>query len=347
MTYANIKKLFSSSSADTSAELLNNMITDKVNCRLVYVVGDDTDACGAFVSSVLQKANVRAGRAQSCDGLEARKLFSAETEFVSPQELCEFTNTVPSPKSFSKEALSLLFALDCFGKKGCEAIIFETTEEFFKSTLSKLKITPDIVIFTSFEEKTVSDLITALPRGVKDAICFSDLDNYDYISSKYTNEGTRVSVVSKNKINAVKTSFFGTDFYYNSQPYTTRATAPENIIHAALALECISALSRLGLTFSKYSLTKGLGCASLLFDLELFSLSPAIILKAGRFSEEKVASFLKADTLTIIKEEDIPTSTFHKTVKSLLEQNNSDILLFSGSLDFIGKIRKELELIKK
>ena len=348
MTYANIKKLFSkNSSADTSAELLNNMLECKPSGKLIYVVGDNTDSCGAFISSILQKADITAGRFRSCFELETRKMFSIGADFVSVQDICEFIDTLPSPKSFSREELSYLFALDCFGKKSCEVIIFETSEEFFKNVLSHIEISPDIVIFTSFDEEKALEFTSALQSGTKDAIYFSVRDNYDYVSSRYTSAGTRLTAVSSNKLNIVKTNSFGTDFYYNTLPYKIQAAEYENIIFAALSLECISALSRLGFSFSNYSLTKGLESADLLFDFKLFSLSPTVILKAGRIDDKNIPSFLSGRALTVIKEEDIPTSVFHKTVKAIIEENNFEVLLFSGSLGFLENVKKELEKILK
>ena len=350
MTYANIKKLFSkNSSAEVSAELLNNMLEGKPSGNLIYVVGDNTDACGAFITSILQKADILAGRARSCFELEARKLFSIGADFVSPQDMENFfgRTALPSLKNIQREALSCLFALDHFDKNNCEVIIFETTKDFFKNTLSKLNITPDIVIFTSIEEETLLKMTNTLSRGTKDAIYFSSRDNYDYISNRYSQTGTRLTAVSSNKINIVKTNSFGTNFYYNTLPYKIQAAEHENIIFAALSLECISALSRLGMSFSNYSLTKGLESADLLFDFKLFSLSPTVILKAGRLDMATIPSFLKERALTVIKEEDIPPSAFHKTVKSLVEQSSFDALLFSGSLSFLENIKKELEKILK
>ena len=368
MIYANAKKIFSTErNADfqKSVDILNTLLPDLSKNKIIYVIGDDTDACGAFVSSVIESSRFSIGRARDCFELEPHNIFSINGSCIPTQNICANldrlaslllnmgqsenakSNRIFDKLPLSKESLACLFAFDYFAEKECDFILFECSEAFFESILSKLKIVPAVALFTSFDGEKISKFTDALPCATKEMICYSKDDNYDYISNKYSAKGTRISFVSQNKIKPVKTGGLGSDFYYNSTSYHIQAFEDKNIIYASLSLECISALSRLFSPFSRTAIYVGLEKAKLLFDLEIFSLSPMVILKVNNFDEDINPYFLQGKTVTVVKEEMLESATFHKTVKSLISNNGQDAILFTGSIRFINEIKKELTKIIK
>ena len=364
----NAKKIFSTErdvDCQKSIDILNSFLPDLSKNKIIYIIGDDTDACGAFVSSVIERSNFSAGRARSFLELEPHNIFLLGSQCVPTQDICAYLDRLTSPlltvgksensKSnrifdklpLSKESLACLFTFDYFAQKECDFIVFECSEAFFENILSKLKIVPTVAIFTSFDGEKTSKLTEALPYGTKDIICYSKNENYDYISNKYSAKEARMTFVSQNKINTVRSRALRSDFYYNSISYHIQAIEPKNIIYASLSLECINALSRLFTPFSRPTIYAGLEQAKLLFDFEIFSLSPIILLKAKNFDEDSSLSFLEKKTVTVIKQEMLPSSAFHKTLKNLIVKNDTDTLLFTGNLKFITEIKKELTKIIK
>lgn len=355
MIYLNAKRIFSterSADIEKSVEIINALLPDLSNVKIIYIIGDNAYSCGSYVSSVLERSGFKVGVCHANSVLEARDKISVGASSFPTQEICERLerlvssaltmgriNNAKSGRSFdtlplSPESVLCLFAFDCFAQKDCELAIFECSEYFFENILSKLSITPLCSIFTSFDEIKISELIDTMPCGTKEIVRFSQKEDFDFISNKFSSKGARINTVSENKINIGKTNIYGTDLYYNSVYYHIQAVERKNVTYAALAIECIKALSRTIVPIAQSSIYKGLASVRLLYELELFSVSPLIFLKANNSDEDPDVSFLNCKKISVIKEDEMP-----QDIKNMIKARDFDALILTGSLEFIKKIK--------
>ena len=172
------------------------------------------------------------------------------------------------------------------------------------------------------DDALTQEIIDHAPVGLEEIIALSKKDNFDYISTQKSSAGAKVTYASPNKRTIASSTVFGTDFFHYDYLYKTRALNLNNIPLAHLAIESATVL----FSAARPLMRIGIYNASLTNDLELYSLSPAILLREGK---DDFSLFHKMKFKTVYENDELSFPV--------------EDTVFCGNRDFINKIKRTLK----
>ena len=319
MTYKNLKKFLSNN--QNNAKIDFDLMPHGVKSKIIFCVGTGACNTAAFLSSVLSEKSISHSRYINCDELDIKDRFLQNGRQLEIDMLCKNAEKIikKSGKEISNKALLFTLSLLLLDD---EYLIIEMDDDFYEAVVGGINFTPLAILFTSLNDENNQKLIDMAPCGVSEIFAVSKAENYDYISSVANKNGTRVSYATGNKITVSKQTLWGTDIYYFSYSYHLSSIDQRNNILAVLALDCAKVLFGI----SKATIYKGLSKAKLLYDFELYSICPNILLHSGDM-DFILPQNMKYNIITSCEDFVFPTEN----------------TLFCGNAEFIEQVKEKLK----
>ncbi len=298
----------------------NNKIFDlmsyDIKSKIIFVIGNGACNTAEYLSSIMSACNASYLHYIDTPDTDLNKRFLQNGNQFSLDVLCEKAESILNKckRNLSNDDLMLCLALSF---DNVEYTIVEIKCEYYNEI--KDVIAPFALIITENDEQ---NLIENVPYGTKEIIAISNDANYDYVSSKYTRNGARITFASPNKITISNGDLLGTSFYHYDYLYRISALDLNNVPLAHLSIEAASVIFN---TPRPY-IYQGLAKATAPKDLSLYSLSPAILLRNGE-NNFKLHHKLKFKVITMNDEFEIP----------------SESTVFCGDANYIQSIKNKLE----
>lgn len=318
MTYKNLKRFLSE---NNNSELIFDLMPRGVKSKIILAVGENASNFASFLSSILKQKNISHSRFINCRNLELKDRFLKDGEPLEIDVICKYAERLikKSGKAIGDE--QLLFDISLLALQN-DYVIIEISDDFYERTVDKLTFVPLSIIFCTLDDKLNNRLIDLAPVGVSEIFALSERENFDFVSQITNKNGTRVSFASQNKITVYKNSLLGTEIFYFSYLYRLPSLDQCNNLLAILAIDC----ARILFDISRATIHKGLSNAHLIYDLELYSLSPNILLREGK-DDFVLPHGMKYDVITSMDGFVIPTTD----------------TVYCGSADFINSIKEKIK----
>lgn len=318
MSYRALKKFINANIQPNNIEIFD-LIPKDIKSKIVFVVGKYAGNAAAYLSSIMSACGVSHLHYKDIKDLEINRRFSLNGLSVSLDAICDSAENIlsKSKRRLSNRDLFLLLSLSF---DIVDYICIEVDEDYYNHI--KYNISHFALIIADNNDEKASALINSTPNGTAEIISLSKKNNYDYISNKRAKNGARITLASPNKITYANANLLGTEFYHFDYLYHISALDLNNISSAYLAIEAAQVL----IGAPRPYIYKGLENAKIPHDLELYSLSPAILLRRGK-NDFKLHHRLKFKTVTEDDEFETPT------------QNT----VFCGSEDYIETIKHKLK----
>lgn len=314
MTYTNLNKYLSAN---------NTKVFDFphicAKSKAVFIIGAGASNTGAYISSIMTECNIPHSRYINSDKIDIKHRFIKNGDLVDLDNLCSKAEHLIKKhnKAIGKDELLLLLALELLD--GNEYLLIEMSEELYEKAIKS--IIPYSIVFAINDDKVCDKLISCVPSGVTEIISLCQRDNHDYISTIRSSNGARVSFASPNKITYHKSDLLGTSFFHYSYQYRITAIDQNNVRLAHLAIEAVTAL------FSppRPYVYKGLKKARAINDLEIYSLSPTVLLKEG-------------DSFSLHRKMKFKTVTENDKIEKPTENT-----VFCGSKEFLARVKETIK----
>jgi hypothetical protein len=314
MTYKNLNN-FLIKNTNTDNKAVFDLARECAKSKIIFTVGKGAHNCASFLASVMSELNISFGRTLDAS-FELRKRFILSDGDIELGAIVEKSELIfqKCNSEISDNSLILLLSLALFD--GYEYIIIETDVEGFKGAMRYLD--PYAVILTEYDEI----LIQSVPADTREIVVLTKEDNYDYASKSRNQNKVRVSYASPNKITFFKSNLLQTEFFHYDYLYQAPFIDLNNIPLAHLAIEAATVLFNAPRPY----IYKGLKNVKGLRDLELFSLSPTILLYEGE-NDFSLYHKMKFNIVTDKDEFKFPTE---KTV-------------FCGNREFLEKVKSKIK----
>ena len=274
MTYRSLKTFIKNNIQPNNTKIFD-LMPSGIKSKIIFVVGKHASNSAAYLSSIMSACEIGHSHFIDNENLDINKRFLQNSTPISTEELCENAEKIlkATKKVLSNKDLLLSIALSF-----CESeyTIIEMSEAYYAEI--KDIITPFAIILAFFDDEKAQDIIDSAPIGTKEIIALSQKDDFDYISSKCNKNGTRITFASANKITVSATDLLGTSFYHYSYLYRISSLDLNNVSLAHLAIESVNIL----FSAPRPYIYRGLESARPPFDLELYSLSPSILMYKGK-----------------------------------------------------------------
>ena len=270
MTYRSFKAFINKNTQQHNKDIFDLLSFD-IKSKIILIVGTRASNVASYLSSIISACEMDYSHYINTDKIALDKRFLKSNAIINQDILCENAEKILKATSKSISNDDLLFLLS-FSVCDSEYLLVEASEEYYAQI--KDKISPFALILAINDDQKVEYLIENTKDGIKEIISLSQKDNFDYISNKYNKNGARITFASKNKITVSNVSLLGTSFYHYSYLYHISALDLNNIQLAHLAIESASVLFG---TPRPY-IYKGLENARPIFEFELYSLSPTVLL---------------------------------------------------------------------
>lgn len=273
MTYRSFKN-FINHNTNNHNEKIFDLISNDIKSKIILIVGNRASNVGEFLSSIMCTCDIEHTRYVNADKIPVNKRFLIGQNQIDQEIIC---NNAESILKSSKKTLSnddLLFSLAIsLGSK--EYALIEMCEDYYIKIAHK--ISPFALVLCIDNDKRAEFIIDNAPQGIKEIISLSQKDNFDYISNKINDNGARITLASANKITIADANLLGTSFYHYSYLYHISALDLNNVSLAHLAIESASVL----FSAPRPYIYKGLENARPIFDFELYSISPTVLIWKG------------------------------------------------------------------
>lgn len=317
MTYKNLKKFLSN---NINTETKFDLIPKGIKSKLIFVVGDMAKNTASFLSSIMNECKIEHSRYIFDESAEIKYRFIKSGVPVPMDDICQCAEYLikKSNKSINSDELLLICALELL--YGSEYLILEMSEELYRKIIRY--VAPYALILAIDDDALTQEIIDHAPVGLEEIIALSKKDNFDYISTQKSSAGAKVTYASPNKRTIASSTVFGTDFFHYDYLYKTRALNLNNIPLAHLAIESATVL----FSAARPLMRIGIYNASLTNDLELYSLSPAILLREGK---DDFSLFHKMKFKTVYENDELSFPV--------------EDTVFCGNRDFINKIKRTLK----
>ena len=317
MTYKNLQKFLSN---NINTEIKFDLIPKGIKSKLIFIVGDKATNTASFLSSIMHECKIDHSRYSFDESIEIKYRFIKSGAFVPIGDICHSAEHIinKSNKSINSDELLLTCSLELLCES--EYLIVAMNEQFYRKIIHT--VIPYALILVINNDNLVQDIIEHAPIGLEEIISLSKKDNFDYISNQRSYSGAKITYASPNKLTIVSSTVFGTDFFHYDYLYKTRAIDLNNIPSAHLAIESATVL----FSAARPLMRIGIYNASLINDLELYSLSPAILLREGK---DDFSLFHKMKFKTVYENDDLSFPV--------------EDTVFCGNRDFINKIKRILK----
>lgn len=273
MTYRSLKNFINKNTQQHNKDIFD-LIPFSIKSKIILIVGSRASNVASYLSSIMSACEMGYSHYINTDKIALNKRFLKGNTAINQDIICENAEKILKATSKSISNDDLLFLLS-FSVCDSEYLLIETSEEYYAQI--KDKISPFALILAINDDQKVEYLIENTKDGIKEIISLSQKDNFDYISNKYNKNGARITFASKNKITLSNASLLGTSFYHYSYLYHVSALDLNNIPLAHLAIESAFVLFKLPRPY----IYKGLKNARPIFEFELYSISPTVLLWKG------------------------------------------------------------------
>lgn len=273
MTYKNLKRFLSE---NNNSELIFDLIPRGVKSKIILAVGENASNVSSFLSSILKQKGISHSRFINARKLELKNRFFNNGEPLEIDVICKYAERLIKKSGKAIGSEELLFDISLLALQN-DYIIIEMTDDFYERIVDELTFVPLSIIFCTLNDKLNDRLIDLAPAGISEIFALSARENFDYVSQHANKNGTRVSFASQNKITVYKNSVLGTEIFYFSYLYRLPSLDQRNNLLAIPAIDC----ARILFDISRATIHKGLSNARLIYDLELHSVSPTILLYEG------------------------------------------------------------------
>ena len=319
MTYKKLKKYILENQS-TSEDQFFDFLPKNIKTKIILTVGDKTSNASAFFSSIMRAYNIPHSRYSTAEHIELKNRFLRSLSPINIDELITSAERIVkrSQKMISSENLLFLLAINLLCNN--EYLLVDVSVDLYKHLIDK--INPYAIILAVDNDDKAEEIIASAPADTKYIISLCQRDDYSYRPTVTAPCGAIVSYASKNKITVKSADIMGTDFFHYDYLYHIPTIDQKNIPLAHLAIESASLI----FAAIRPKIYEGLNTARDLYDLELYSLSPAVYLRNGN------DDFL-----------------LHHRMKFNIITDNADFTpptqntVFCGNVDYIDKIKKCLE----
>ncbi len=317
MTYRSLKTFLKNNTQPNNTNIFD-LIQLSIKSKIILVVGDGANNTSAYLSSIMASCEIEHFHYKS-DNIDINKRFWIRNKQIDMDTLCKNAELIlkTTKKVLSNDDLLFSLALSFCDS---EYAIIEIGEEYYNHI--KDIFVPFALILAIFNDEKINSMIASAPKGITEIISLSEKENFDYISRKCNQNGTRITYASPNKIVVSIADFLGTSFYHYDYLYHTSALDLNNIPLAHLAIEAATVM----FSAPRPYIYKGLETARIPHDLILYSLSPTILLHEGK-NNFKLHHRLKFKTVTEDNEFEMPTEN----------------TIFCGSKEYIEIIKEKLK----
>ena len=315
MTYKNLVK-FISDNDRTNIEFPFDLMPCSIKSKIILCVGDTTGNVLSFLSSIM---NERHSRYLGRERVSIKNRFFHDPP-IEPVQLCDIADRLikSTKKSISNESLLFLTSLRLLADE--EYLLLDVSKDLYLKLIGY--ISPLAIIFAT---KNVSDIernIELLSNHVKYIISLGDANDYSRISTNETKNGVTLCYASSDKITVRSSSPMGTDIFHYDYPYHLPIIDQKNVPLAHLAIEA----SCLIFSAIRPKISKGLEKAKDIDDLQLYSLSPTVLLRVGK-DDFVLHHTMRFDTITDEEKVIGPTTD----------------TIFCGSEEFIERVKSSIK----
>ena len=318
MTYRSLKTFIKNNTQENNAKFFD-LISKGIKSKIILVVGDGASNTASYLSSIMLSCDISHFHYTNNKNTDVNKRFLQNGEPILQEILCENAENIikNSQKFLSND--DLLFAL-AVSISNEEYAIIEISEEYYSYIKNHFSLFA-LILAIKNDDKAF-EIIKNAPCGIKEIISLSQKDDFDYISTKTNQNGTRITLASPNKITVFNSDLFGTSFYHYSYQYHISSLNLNNVSLANLAIESASVIFGAPRPY----IYKGIESARLPNDLLLYSLLPTILLYEGD-NDFKLHHKLK---FVIKTEKDVFVYPSENTV-------------FCGNKEYIEQIKEKLK----
>ena len=269
MTYRSFKTFINKNTQQHNKDIFD-LVSFDIKSKIILIVGFRASNVASYLSSIMSVCEMDYNHYINTDKIALDKRFLKGNATISQDIICENAERIlkATNKSLSNDDLLLALA---FSLCDSEYLLIETSEEYYDKI--KDKISPFALVLAINDDQKAEALIKNAKAGIKEIISLSQQDNFDYISNKVNKNGTRITYASKNKITISNANLLGTSFYHYSYLYHVSALDLNNIQLAHLAIETAFVLFEVPRPY----IYKGLENARPIFEFELYSLSPTVL----------------------------------------------------------------------
>ena len=319
MTYKKLKKYISENKS-TDEDRFFDFIPQNIRSKIILTVGDETSNASAFFSSIMKAYSIPHSRYSMAENIELKNRFLRSLSPINIDELSTVADRIVrrSQKMILSENLLFLLALNLLSNN--EYLLIDVSLSLYQHLIGR--INPYAIIFALNDDDKAEELIASASAGTKYIISLAQRNDYSYRPTVTAPCGATVSYASKNKITVKSADIMGTDFFHYDYLYHIPTIDQNNVPLAHLAIESASLI----FAAIRPKIHDGLSDARDLYDLELYSLSPAVYLRNG-------------DNNFVL----------HHRMKFNIVTNETDFVpptqntVFCGNIEYIDKIKKCLK----
>lgn len=322
MTYKHLKA-FLEENCECSEFSSVKKLKNNFGSKLIFIVGEDASNTASFLSSIMSTKNTNHSRYINAEHVELKDRFLQDGMPVHTNEITTSANLWlrRTKKCISNEELLVGVAIETLRN---DYLLIEMSHAYCKSLFKSTKIVPYALLLASKNDEQNEEIINLAPGGIKEIISSTSKDNFDYISTALSVNGTRVSFASPNKITYSTSKLMsGTQFFYFNDLFRIPTINLFDVPPAALAIEA----ARILFEIPNHRIRKGLIKANLIYNFEIHSTAPIVLLRAGK-GDFKLHNKLKFKIITENDDIEIP----------------SENTIFGGRQEFIDRVK---ETIKK
>ena len=285
MTYRSLKTFIKNNTQEHNTKIFD-LIPFSVKSKIIFVIGKDANNTASYLTAIMKACEIEYTRLIN-DKIDINKKILQNGMRIPMDMLCENAEKIikSTNKMISNDDLFLCLALSFSDN---DYSIIEIREEYYlkiKDIISHLAI-----ILTTDNQSLVENA----PKEIKEVIALSKEDNFDYISNTYNQNGARITLASPNKIIISNGNLLGTCFYHYNYLYHVSTLNLNNVPLAHLSVEAATVLFYAPRPY----IYKGLDNAILHRDVELYSLSPPVLLYEGE-NDFKLHHRLKFKKVTV------------------------------------------------
>ena len=317
MTYRSLKTFIKNNTQPDNPNLFD-LIQLSIKSKIILVIDDGASNTSAYLSSIMSACEIEHFHYKN-DNIDINKRFLLNGTPISIDSLCISAEKILKSTKKILSTNDLLFSL-ALSFCNSEYAIIELDEEYYNHI--KDIFIPFALVLTFKNDEKANAFIDNAHLEVKEIVSISEKDNFDYISSKYNQNGTRITYASPNKITLSNSDLLGTNFYHYDYLYHIFALDLNNVRFAHLAIETAQVIFKAPRPY----IYKGLDSARIPHDLILYSLSPTILLREGG-NDFKLHHILNFKTATENDNFEMPTEN----------------TIFYGSKDYIETIKDKLK----
>lgn len=298
MTYRTFKYFINNNNQPNNAKIFD-LISTIIKSKIIFILGEKKSNTSSFLASIMSACEMDYYRFTNDKSIALNLRFLKNSTPISMESLCENAEKIIklSKKALSGDDLYFLLALSF---RDAQYTIIELEDEYYYHI--KDIFPPFAIILATNDDERTKGIIDTAPIGTKEIISLSQKDDFDYISTKQNANGTRVSYASPNKVTIKDSNLLGTSFYHYSYLYHISTLDINNVSYAHLAIESASIL----FSAPRPYIYKGLDSARVPHDLELYSLSPAILFYEGE-NDFKLHHRIKVKTVSACEEFILPS----------------------------------------